>query len=396
MMSLRAAISPFVPVLSVAAVVALIGVFGISLPKDAGAMADAMVAECADSSNRAECYEQKVPALYPQYSISAVFDIVREVRTLDPSYQFCHVLAHKIGERVVAEDPARWVDAIPDNPSDGLCSNGYIHGVVGGRFRAEVLSSSSIAALVPDFARACEPRANWAPSDLDRAICYHGMGHLYDFITDADIPQALVLCSQTTPEDYERVCVEGVFMQLYQPLEPDDFELIERMAVKPTKENVRSYCAAWKDPEYIGACLRESWPFFKDDIASGTVTDFCSGQPDKERTEYCYQTVSALAGRLSLQDLHKTDAACRNFPPERQLLCYGQSAQAVLEEDRDDAAKAVSLCAMAPERLIEGCMRYLEGHAQFLFGGNMSQWQNFCGVLPASLAAQCKEHILQV
>ncbi|HEY4502151.1 MAG TPA: hypothetical protein VJJ20_03765 [Candidatus Paceibacterota bacterium] len=370
---------------------ALVGVLVLSRPLDAGTMARAVIKECAESATgRAACYEEKVSALYPEYPVPAVFDVVREVRRQDPSYQFCHVLAHKIGERVVAEDPSRWVDAISLNPADGMCSNGFVHGVVGGRFRAEVLSSTSIEALLPDFTRACEPRATWNPSDLDRAICYHGMGHLYDFITDADVPRALALCSQTTPEEYERVCIEGVFMQIYQPLEPDDYELINRMAVKPTKETVRIYCASYIDPEYVGACLRESWPFFDEDIRNGTASgEFCAGQPDATRTEYCYQSISSIVGRMSLGDPSKAVAACSNFLPEWRQLCYGYSAEAVLEEDRSNATKAIELCSRAGKVYVEGCLEYLISHARFLFGDNAQQRSYFCAALPAAIRWQC-------
>ena len=50
--------------------------------------------------------------------------------------------------------------------------------------------------------------------------------------------------------------------------------MIERMTVKPMKETVREFCAAYRDvPEYEGACLRESWPFFREEITTGTGVD---------------------------------------------------------------------------------------------------------------------------
>ncbi len=360
---------------------------------DVGTLAKNIVAECAKSGgDHSPCYESVIPALYPKLDVADVFGVVRAVRREDPSYQFCHVLAHKIGERVVAEDPSKWVDAIPLNPPDGLCSNGFVHGVIGGRFRAEVLSDTQITALLPDFTRACAPRPGWSPSELDRAICYHGTGHLYDFITNADIPKALSLCAQTTPEGYRRVCIEGVFMQIYQPLEPDDFALIAQMEVKPSTTTVRTYCGAYSgSPEAEGACLRESWPYFSAGIKDGTgVAAFCSGQPDKERTDDCYQSVSSLVGRMSLDDPKKATAACGNFPGERQLTCFGYSAEAVLEEDRTNAQKAVALCTSSGS-LEEPCEEYLISHANFLFGGNKQQLDAFCAALPGSLPALCKE-----
>ena len=346
-----------------------------------------VVRDCAQAADRSACYETEVSALYPELPVVQVFDVVREIRREDPSYQFCHVLAHKIGERVVAEDPERWIDAIPLNPSDGLCSNGFIHGVVGGRFRAEVLDDATLQKLLPDFRRACEPRTGWSPSSLDQAICYHGLGHLYDFITNADLPKALDICTQTTTEQYRRVCIEGVFMQIYQPLEPDDYLMIEQMPVKPTKDTVRQFCARFAGtPAYEGACLRESWPLHAGMTDGTGVESFCSGQPDAAEEIACYQSATAIIGRLSLGSPEKAASACEKLPHNRQDMCFGTAAQAVLEENRDDASKAIALCALAADPVARSCMLSLAAQAVFIFGQNKNEMKKFCAALPADIS----------
>lgn len=353
--------------------------------------ADAIAATCASANNHAECYEYEVSALYPNLSVPEIFDVVRLILKKDATYQFCHVLAHKIGERVVAEDPERWIDAIPLNPSDGLCSNGFIHGVVGGRFRAEVLDDATLEKLLPDFRRACEPRTGWKPSILDQAICYHGLGHLYDFITNADLPKALDICSQTTTQNYRRVCIEGVFMQIYQPLEPDDYLMIEQMPVKPTKGTVRQFCARFADtPAYEGACLRESWPLHAG-MADGTgVESFCSNQPNPTEETACYESATAIIGRQSLGSPEKAASACEQLPQQRQDLCFRTAAQAVLEENRTDASKAIALCARAQGPLARSCMVSLSAQAGFIFGQNRSEMKQFCAALPVDMRARCE------
>jgi hypothetical protein len=356
-----------------------------------GTDAQKYVDACASAADRAACYEQLIPELYPERSVSQVFDVIREVRTIDKSYQFCHVAAHKLGQRVVAEDPQRWSEAIALNPADGLCSNGFVHGVTGGRFRSEVLSPETIEAYIGDFTDACAPRNSWNPSDLDRAICYHGMGHLYDFITNADIKEALTLCSRTAPEEYQRVCIEGVFMQIFQPLEPDDYALIEQMKVRPDKDTVRAYCAAYKQPAYVGACLRESWPYVKEDIKDGTgVEAFCSGHPDAQRTEECYQTVSSLVGRLSLGSLEDIATACNTFPEERRGMCFSYSAEVVLQENRMEAPEAVALCEKAEGAPRSMCLDQLLSRTNFIFGNNTAQIQRFCKALPEPWSGTCR------
>ena len=353
-------------------------------------IAQKIVSECSQVSNHSACYETKVPALYPAMSLLDIFNVVRDIRNMDTSYQFCHVLAHKLGERIVAEDPTKWVDDIGLNPKDSMCSNGFIHGVIGGRFRSEVLASTTIATLIPDFRRACEPRRGWDPSDLDRAICYHGMGHLYDFITNADLSAALSLCTQTINASFRRVCIEGVFMQIYQPLEPDDFLLIAQMSIKPIKANVRSFCASYADPEYVGACLRESWPLFSNEIRDGTAEkSFCTGQPNMTQTGYCYDSAATIVGRTSLGHPESAVAACGHFPIEHQQVCFNASAQAVLEEDRNNAQGAMGLCERADSRTADVCLRTLISHSGFLFGTNTSQRLNFCNALPPEYQPSC-------
>jgi hypothetical protein len=351
-----------------------------------------IVQTCQQEANRAACYERLVPALYPDKSVREIFDIVRIVRRDDAAYQFCHVLAHKVGERLVAEDPNAWVDVIPYNPSDGLCSNGYIHGVIGGRFRAEVLSDDMLEKLLPDFRRACEAHNGWEPSDLDRAMCYHGMGHLYDFITNAQLDKALSLCERTTSEQFRRVCREGVFMQIYQPLEPDDFELIEQMPVKPTPATVRQFCARYRsNPSYEGACLRESWPMHEGMTDGSGVTSFCSGQPNAAEEMACYESASAIIGRMTLGDSSKAVSACSKLEEQWQGVCFATTAQAILEENRTDASKSIELCAMAPTSVSRSCMMTLMNRASFIFGDNTGELRNFCAALPADMRALCEK-----
>lgn len=356
--------------------------------------AERLSEECSQADDPSHCYEVEVPNLYPERSTGEIFGIIRMIRKLDPNYQFCHVLSHLLGERVVAEDPAQWVDAIPLNPPDGLCSNGFIHGVIGGRFRAEVLDDATLEKFIPDFSRACEPREEWKPSALDQAICYHGVGHLYVFITDADLPKALSLCERTAKgknpqQDFRRVCREGVFMQINQALEPDDFLLIERMAIKPTKETVRSFCARFERDEYEGACLRESWPFFREELMEGTgIEPFCSGHPNAREETACYEAVFSILGRQSLNMEDSIIRACAEVPANRRSMCYEYGAQAILEEDRVNGEGAIAFCERTPEIYKNSCLNSLARKTRFIFG-DLEQMRKFCALLPKEAREVC-------
>ena len=356
----------------------------------AEAQARAIVRSCAGAGDHAKCYETTVPKLYPKMQVPDIIDVIRDIRIDDPSYQFCHVLAHELGEAVVANDPNNWIDAIHYNPSDGLCSNGFIHGVIIGRFRNVVLDDATFEKFLPSFKIACEAHDGWTPTDLDRAICYHGMGHLFTYITNADLPNALARCKETVPGDFERVCIEGVFMQIYQPLEPDDYTLIANMKVKPTADTVPQFCAAFKDPLYVGACLRESWPFSRTELKSGSgVVQFCARSPNAEQTDECYQSASSIIGRFSLGNPAGAAVVCNGLPADRQETCFAYSAGAVLEEDRSDGSKAIDLCGRASATVARACLMDLASRAQFTFGRGTQEYTQFCASLPANIRSAC-------
>ncbi|MFZ2886839.1 MAG: hypothetical protein WA021_03400 [Minisyncoccia bacterium] len=358
-------------------------------------LAASIVEVCAEEESRSTCYEKKVPELFPKLPLSEVFGVIRDIRALDQSYQFCHVVAHKLGESAVAQDPSKWIDLIPLNPPDGLCSNGFIHGIIVGRFRNDVLDDATLTAAIPDFARACERRADWRPSGLDQAICYHGMGHLFMFITNANIKKSLETCAHTTgnsEDGFMRVCREGVFMQIYQPLEPDDFALIELLPEKPSRENFRRLCAAYAEDEDEGACLREAWPFFRAEIMKGDVAAFCAHQPNSSETDKCYESATTIVGRQLLGMPDQAVAACSAITSRYQELCFTTVAQALLEEDRTQGEKAVAFCVRAPTHIKTQCIATLAERARWIFPENSSDRTRLCEAMPAEYRSSCAEY----
>lgn len=375
-------------------VVGLIAIYFFTLGPSTATAAE-ITRQCTSEADQQECYEREVPQLYPTLSIPEVFSVVREIRAEDPSYQFCHVLAHKLGEAVVAEDPAKWLDAIAQNPSDNLCSNGFIHGIFVGRYRDDVLDEKRMQEALPELKIACEPHGKWRPSPLDQAICYHGMGHVFMFLTNADFRRALDACNAigvSPTGNFLRVCREGVFMQVYQPLEPDDFALVELLAEKPSATNYRRMCGTYSQtPEEEGACLREAWPLFRVSITDGSgVASFCSGQPNANETDACYQTSSAIVGRMSLGNEAQAVGACTSFPALRQAECFSTVAQTRLEEAQTNGEVAVALCAAAPQQIIDPCFETLARRASFIFAPGSSERGRFCSLLPENHQKICR------
>jgi len=360
------------------------------------AYAQSVIETCKDEKYRPTCYEREIPDLLSVISIEEVFDVLRLVQEKDSSYRFCHVLAHEVGERETAKDPSLWFDVIPRCPTDGLCSNGCIHGATVERFSKEVLSDEEIELAIPDLAIACEPRGDWNPSPLDQAICYHGLGHMGIHITKADIGKSLEICDLIARKEdgrnYEQVCDEGVYMQLFQPLEPEDFALIDELSMKPSAENLSEFCRNnSSSAAEEAACWREGWPFFREKLQSGGgIVEFCSHSPNEEQEENCYGTVLAVLGRTSLDNPEQAVRVCSELPAIRQGQCFSIAAVAVVEEGRKRGVEAVAFCKSAPSEELTGvCYDTLVSRASFVFHPTSPEFGAMCDALPQPWQERC-------
>ncbi len=169
--------------------------------------------------------------------------------------------------------------------------------------------------------------------------------------------------------------------------------MIERMAVKPTKETVRQFCARFEDA-YEGACLRESWPYVREEILNkpGAIGAFCSAQPNAEEEQACYDTAFSVVGRQTLGISEQALRACGGVAEDRKDECYGRVALAYLEEDRGDGESAIAFCTGAYTEGRDSCVQFLAERAAFVFGKDEVLLWKFCKRVPGSLRAVCMKN----
>ena len=224
-------------VFSLIVVAELIFLFeGNLIPKDGGLdnsslikYADDIIKLCAGERYHPACYDREIPKLMDFISMEEAFKVTKIVQSKDSAYPYCHVLGHELSAREVRKNPDNWKEVVTRCPA-GMCSNGCIHGGFQERFRAESFTDEQIEIVKPDLAMICEKRGSWNPTGLEQASCYHAIGHLTMYLTDADIDKAIKICEfaaiKPNGRSFIQTCTDGVFMQMFQPLEPEDFALI--------------------------------------------------------------------------------------------------------------------------------------------------------------------------
>lgn len=354
------------------------------------AYADQVVKKCANESYRNSCYDREIPKLMSQISMEDAFQVTALVQTKDPTYQYCHILGHELSAQEVRKDPSKWKEVVSRCPS-GLCSNGCIHGGFQERFRADHLDDNQITAIKPDLETICEKRSNWNPTGLEQASCYHALGHLTMYMTSADTKKSLTLCNEIALKqdgrDYTQLCYDGVFMQIFQPLEPEDFALVH--GKQPTAAQVPDFCGSYTGAQK-GSCYSEAWPLFRDQIETPTgLTSYCAHE-DADQIDRCYAALEYVVTAQFNFDQAKIQSFCSGLPSDRSGTCFANAASRLIETDYRNIDHSVAVCqAGSPYDPNADCFRELVRYSTYNFHAGSDEFKKLCTSLPEPWKSSC-------
>lgn len=358
--------------------------------------AQAIVIQCR-GPDVSGCYDEEIPKLMDQLTMEDVFAVTKLIQDRDPSYTYCHVLGHELSSRETKKDPSRWQDVVTRCPS-GICSNGCIHGAFQERYRTEVLSDSEIEGLFDDFRRVCTPRGNWHPTEVERASCYHSLGHLLMYVTGGKVEKATAICERLNiaidGSDYTQVCYDGAFMQIFQPLEPEDFALVSD--IQKDISSVEAFCFA-NDGKKRSSCWSESWPIFRAQFMDdGALLEaHCAKLPGEERDRCLQAILYALVVQFRF-DRTELLQFCLSLSPGGRVQCFSSVATRLIETDYRNAEAAVSWCGQAtPESVRRLCFDELATYATFYFHKDSESHNRLCQALPRDWQIRCFEGIIR-
>ena len=353
--------------------------------------AESIFEECSTQNHQQSCYDREIPELMGEISMEEAFEVTKLIQEKDQNYFYCHVLGHNLSAKETAKDPEAWKDVIARCPSN-LCSNGCIHGAFQERFRAEALPDASIEELKPELAGICEKRPGWNPTDIERATCYHALGHLTMYITDANIQKSVRLCKEITAisssQQFTPICFDGVFMQIFQPLEPEDFALVEGR--QPTKEELPSFCEKF-DGHVKGSCWNEGWPLFiKEIMTSEGVVEFCSVFREPFLQNRCYTAMFYVIPAQFQLDKDRMQQYCSLLPDPQRGQCFANAASRLIETDARLIDHSVSLCEYAVNfNAQEQCYKELLFYSTYNFHIGSEDFLKLCSSLPDPWRQQC-------
>jgi len=351
-----------------------------------------VIEKCKNENYKPSCYDKIIPQLMEKpvnMSMEDAFRLTSLVQETDTSYKYCHVLGHALAAQEVKKDPSKWKEVVARIPS-GICSNGGIHGGFQERFRTDhFVSEKEINALIPDLKIICEKKESWNPTGLEQASCYHALGHLTMYITNADIDKSISICNVIAKKnggiDYTQLCYDGVFMQIFQPLEPEDLALIKGKA--PTKENLLLFCNKFTGAQR-GSCITESWPLFHDLFSSSkNIVQFCSME-NSDQIDRCYHAITYVMVPMLNLDSSKITPMCNSFPEKRIAVCFADVAARLIEIDYRNIHQAINVCKEAGN-FGDLCFQNLIYNAKFNFHSGSIQNIDLCNTMPDSWKNKC-------
>ncbi len=354
--------------------------------------AAAVLRTCRASEHPPSCYDREIPKLIKRFTMEETFAVTKRVQNEDHSYAYCHVLGHALSAAETKKDPSKWKEVITRCPS-GVCSNGCVHGAFQERFRTDVLPDSEIRAITPDLLTVCEPRGTWNPTSMEQATCYHALGHLLMYITGADVSKSVSLCDELAAKkngstlDFHQVCYDGAFMQIFQPLEPEDRALVA--GKQPSKPEVSAYCRRF-DGERRVSCVSESWPLFQTELQNPAYLDTFCGQLPQNVAGRCYAGMFYILVVQFQFDLTRMKSYCDGLSMSRSGQCYANTASRLIETDWGNIHEAVAWCNGAnTEKSRDDCYQELASFASYNFHQDSPEFTALCSAIPKFWQKTC-------
>lgn len=327
-----------------------------SVPKDLAGFAKDIIRRCSSASYKIGCYDHQIPQLMDppgNLTMNQAFSVAKLVQKNDREYLNCHLLGHEISAKQTSRNPDRWEDVVMQCPND-TCSSGCIHGAFQERFRTDSMSPGQISKILPQLKDLCSRSGDKNGSSQRVGSCYHGVGHLAMYITGADVKTSLKICDnlliEKRPIDYHQTCYEGVFMQLFQPLEPDDIALVK--GKQPQKQDLLTFCSQFSGM-YQTVCWKEGWPLYQTDLNSpNDLVKYCSALKDQNAQDTCLRTLIIVATSKFSTDKQKLEQYCDNMKADKQGVCFDRVMSFLVETSPTLINDAKDICSYARQQHI--------------------------------------------
>jgi len=211
------------------------------------------------------------------------------------------------------------------------------------------------------------------------------------YVTNATTRKSLQMCDfisvKSDGRDMRQLCYDGAFMQIFQPLEPEDFDLIR--GKEPTKENAAAFCSNFPTNLSKETCWMQAWPLFLGELKTAAgVVHYCS-LLDFVRPQRCFNQIFHMSAHLSNFNPSALREFCLTFTDDWiRTECFVSGASAMVDSGTELIERSAAFCALAAD-LSSRCYDGIVGFSTYKFNPGTPQFARLCSALPQPWAERC-------
>jgi hypothetical protein len=172
-------------------------------------------------------------------------------------------------------------------------------------------------------------------------------------------------------------------MQVFQPLEPEDYALVKGLT--PKKENAAKFCSQYV--QYETTCRRESWALFREELKRPEgALDFCSYALTENEKRRCISTVmssNTWLFTIKYENINMLYDYCKGLGGREVEWCFAAAAERMINIDPRYGGKAVEICNLSKNEKVDSqCYSSIASYASHGYRPGSAEFISFCNMLP--------------
>lgn len=311
-----------------------------------------IINSCKSGGDWRTCYGQQIGQLNKTIEFPDTLRVIDELKKTDKRTRDCHLIAHWVSLSEIEKAPKKWAEVF-NYVDQTTCTNGYVHGVLEGRNRADPNFKINKQVIIDTCERIDEitsKRSGSQEGGSDDA-CGHIMGHMLLAENNGNIPETIKVCGGLD-QNLRKSCLQGLFMENVTRENLEVHQVAEKLKfTEDEADNLMKLCKSY-DGEAGESCWRELSHIFT--IISGLKPEksyeYCYSGSDPAFNKECYLhaiNLIVLSPRYSIADLENT---CKPYLNDSESLkvCISRTISPLIGSSVDFTDRAINFCGFIP------------------------------------------------
>lgn len=307
---------------------------------------------CKNAVDWRECFGQQIGNINKTIIFPDTLRVIDGLKEVDKRTIDCHLIAHWVSQSEVEKAPEKWMD-IFNYVDQTTCNNGYVHGVLEGRSRADPnfkINQEVIIDTCELIDKKTSKRLGRKEGGSDDA-CGHIMGHILLAENYGDIPKTVETCGQLD-QTLRKSCLQGLFMENVTRENLEIHEVAEKLKFTEDEANALKDVCKNFDGEAGESCWRELSHIFTiiSKLNPEKSYEFCYSGTNPQYNQECYLhaiNLIVLSPKYSAADLSNT---CKPYLDNQELLklCISRTISPLINSSVDFTPRAINFCGLIP------------------------------------------------